>query len=69
LFETLYAVANIKKTALEMHTRVQVDTDIKCLLFQKDEYSEFLSCSMWTDRLGEANMCIFCYFAMRTCQN
>jgi len=58
----------LRKIILEMHTRVQVDTDIKCLLFQKDQYSVFLNYYTWTDRHGEANMCIFCYFAMRTCQ-
>jgi len=69
LFQTLYAAANIKKITLEMYIKVQVDTDIKCLLFQKDQYSEFLSCYMWTDRHGEAKMCIFCYFALRICKN
>jgi hypothetical protein len=44
LFQTLNAVANIKKITLEMYIRVQVDTDMKCLLFQKEQYSEFLSC-------------------------
>lgn len=42
-----------------MHISVQVDLDVKCLLFQKNQFSGFLSCYMWTDRHGEANMCIF----------